>query len=84
MQLVVRKLGNSMGVTFPAALVKDLGIKLGQALDAANKDGVLVLTPPARPRYALADLVAQCDPTAPMPADLVAWDRASAVGREAW
>ncbi len=33
-------------------------------------------------RYNLADLVAQCDPVAPVPEDVVAWDRMTPVGQE--
>jgi hypothetical protein len=35
-----------------------------------------------RPRYTLAELVAKFDPNAPMPDDLVDWERAAPVGRE--
>jgi antitoxin ChpS len=39
---------------------------------------------PARHAYTLEELLAQCDPKAPMPADLTAWNSAVPVGREAW
>lgn len=35
-----------------------------------------------RKSYSLADLVAQCDPNAPMPEALREWDQAAAVGLE--
>lgn len=35
-----------------------------------------------RPRYTAAELMAQCDPNAPMPADMIAWDRMPDVGLE--
>lgn len=35
-----------------------------------------------KPKYKLADLLAQCDPNAPMPEDLVAWDRMPSLGTE--
>ncbi len=34
------------------------------------------------PRRKLADMLAACDPTAPMPEDLVAWEKAPDVGVE--
>jgi hypothetical protein len=37
----------------------------------------------AKPRYKLADLLAQCDPKAPRP-DLGCWDNAAPVGQELW
>lgn len=38
--------------------------------------------PLPRRRYTLAALMAQCDPDAPPPADLAAWDAAPRVGSE--
>ena len=35
-----------------------------------------------RPKYTLAELVAQCDPETPMSEDERAFDQAEAVGRE--
>ena len=43
-----------------------------------------VLLTPARRKYSLDELVAQCDPKAPLPADLDAWGEVKPVGREAW
>lgn len=37
-----------------------------------------------RRRYALADLIAQCDPSAPEPAELVQWGQTRPIGREEW
>lgn len=45
-------------------------------------DGVLLT--PARRKYSLDELVAQCDQKAQQPADLALWDEAKPVGREAW
>lgn len=36
------------------------------------------------PTYLLADLVAQCDPAVPEPADLSVWRNCTSAGREAW
>ncbi len=38
----------------------------------------------SRKKYKLADLLAECDPNAPMPEDLVEWDRMIPVGKEIW
>jgi antitoxin ChpS len=35
-------------------------------------------------KYILAELIAQCDPKAPPPADLALWDSAKPVGQEVW
>jgi len=37
----------------------------------------------ARPKYSLGELVAQCDRSAPVPADMAAWGEMKPVGREA-
>lgn len=81
MELTLRKFGNSTALSFPPSLLKDLGLKVGQALTLGKtQDGLLTLSP--KRRYTLAELVAQCDPTAEQPADLAIWDAAQPVGRE--
>ena len=40
-------------------------------------DGKIVLTP--KRKYVLAEMIAQCDLKAPMPADLTLWDVAQPV-----
>lgn len=37
---------------------------------------------PQKPTYTLDELIAQCDPDAPMPAELVEWEQAESVGAE--
>ncbi|WP_020202841.1 MULTISPECIES: AbrB/MazE/SpoVT family DNA-binding domain-containing protein [Cupriavidus] len=83
MELSIQKWGNSAAVRLPAALLEQLKVALGDKLTVdVRQDGVLLK--PARPRYALEELVAQCDPAAPMPADLAAWHHAGPAGHEAW
>jgi antitoxin ChpS len=50
-------------------------------LDTTGR-GEIVLAP--KKKYELADLIAQCDPKAPPPADLTLWDIAKPVGQEVW
>ena len=82
METAIRKLGNSAGIILPAALLRSLKFEVGQAIDIEVEDGRLVVTPTRRKRYTAAELNAQCNPRAPMPEDIVAWDRASSVGSE--
>ena len=35
-------------------------------------------------RYSLADLLAECKPDEPMPADMVEWEHMPDVGKELW
>lgn len=83
MELSVQKWGNSAAVRLPTELLGMLKVTLGDKLSVkVQPDGVLLKA--ARPSYSLADLVAQCDLSAPEPADLAAWSRVKPVGREAW
>jgi antitoxin ChpS len=47
-----------------------------------NAQGQIVLT--RKRKYALADLIAQCDTAAPPPADLALWESAPPAGQEVW
>ncbi|HEY1930437.1 MAG TPA: AbrB/MazE/SpoVT family DNA-binding domain-containing protein [Acetobacteraceae bacterium] len=49
MQTTVRKLGNSAGLIIPKAVLSQLGLSAGDAVDVRLEDGRLVLAP-ARPR----------------------------------
>ena len=37
-----------------------------------------------KPRYSLADLLAECKSDEPMPADMVEWEHMPDVGKELW
>ena len=80
-EIFLRKFGNSTGLAFPPSVLKDLGWKAGQAMTmGTTADGKITLEP--KRRYTLSELIAQCDPKAPPPADLAAWDAAQPVGQE--
>ena len=83
MEVVLRKYGNSTVLALPPAVLKDLGLKAGQAMTLdSTPDGRITLAP--KRRYTLAGLLAQCDLKAAPPADLSLWDNARPVGQEAW
>jgi antitoxin ChpS len=83
MELSIQKWGNSAAVRLPTELLRMLKVTLGDKLSVnVQPEGVLLKA--ARPSYSLADLVAQCDLSAPEPADLEAWSNIKPVGREAW
>lgn len=82
-EVVLRRIGNSTGITFAPSVLRDLGLKAGQALSmVTTPDGKITLSP--KRKFALADLIAQCDLSAPPPADLAAWDTSKPVGQEVW
>lgn len=83
MEIVLRKYGNSTVAVLPPPVLKDLGLSAGQHMTLdTTADGRIVLAP--KRKYALADLLAQCDPKAPPPADLALWEAARPAGQEVW
>jgi len=83
MELVLRKYGNSTVAVLPPAVLRELNLAAGQTMTlGTTAEGDIVLSP--RHKYTLADLIAQCDPKAPPPADLALWDAARPVGGEVW
>lgn len=83
MELKIRKWGNSAAVRLPSVLLEQINASIGGLLTAdVRPDGVLLT--PARRKYSLDELVAQCDTKAPMPKDLEVWGDARPVGREIW
>jgi len=83
METAIRKLGNSAGIILPAAFLRSLKFEVGQAIEIEVEDGRLVVTPKRHKRYTAAELNALCNPRAPMPEDVVAWESAPVVGSEA-
>ncbi|WP_321885181.1 AbrB/MazE/SpoVT family DNA-binding domain-containing protein [Paraburkholderia bannensis] len=83
MELKIQKWGNSAAIRLPALLLEQINVSIGTSLSVdVRPDGVMLK--PARPKYSLDDLVAQCDTKAAMPEDLAAWGQSKPVGREAW
>lgn len=83
MEVVLRKYGNSTVAVLPPPVLKDLRLSAGQFMTLnTTEDGKIVLT--RKRKYVLADLIAQCDPKVPPPADLALWNAAKPVGQEVW
>lgn len=81
MEIVLKKMGNSTALVMPPPVIKDLEIGVGHHLTLnTTPDGKIVLTP--KRKYVLAEMIAQCDLKAPMPADFTLWDVAQPVGQE--
>lgn len=76
METSLRNIGNSKGAVIPAQLLKELGIHVGDKLDAKAENGTLIISPiHSKPKYILNELLAQCDESAPMPNELVEWNK---------
>ena len=81
MEVVLKKMGNSTALVMPPPVLKDLGISVGHHMTLeTTADGRIVLTP--KRKYTLAEMIAQCDLTAPVPADLALWSKSRPVGQE--
>lgn len=59
MQTKVQKWGHSLAVRIPRAYAKAANLEQDSSVEISVVDGALVLTPVARPRYDLEDLLAQ-------------------------
>lgn len=83
METVLRNFGNSVGLVIPKPLREALKFEAGQTVQLDTSAQGLLIRPAAR-RYDLDELLAQCDPKAPMPTDTAEWQEAEAAGREVW
>lgn len=58
----LRKVGGSVMLAVPPALLDILHLRPGAQVGIAIESGRLVVEPQQRPRYTLEELLAQCDP----------------------
>ena len=85
MQTTVRKIGNSTGTILPARLMRELGIREGDALEITVEDGKLVAQKVARPKpvFDLESLIANTDFDALRnDEELQQWQAMPPIGRE--
>jgi antitoxin ChpS len=66
MQTNLRKVGGSVMMALSPAFLEELKISSGSIIDVALLEGYLVVKPVPKPKYTLADLLAQCDAKAKM------------------
>ena len=78
----LRKVGGSIMLAVPPALLDLLGLGVGAKVDIAVENDRLVVQPQRRPTYSLDDLLAQCDETDTPSAEDRAWIDAKPVGNE--
>ena len=77
----LRKVGGSIMLAVPPALLDVLHLSVGASVGLAVANGRLMVEP-TRPRYTLDELLAQCDSKALMSVEDQAWLDAPAVGSE--
>ncbi len=78
----LRKVGGSVMLAVPPALLDLLDLGAGAAVALAVEDGRLIVSGRPRARHALTDLLAQCDPSAEVSGQDRDWTGAGAVGDE--
>jgi len=78
----LRKVGGSVMLAVPPAMLDQLHLKAGATVGLAVDGERLIMQPQTRPRYTLAELLASCDYSQPMPPEDREWIDAPAVGRE--
>ncbi len=82
MQTSLRKVGGSVMMALSPAFLEELKITSGSLVDVALLEGRLVVKPITKPKYKLADLLAQCDAKAKMPQEDKQWLGLTPVGNE--
>lgn len=83
MNVIIQQWGNSAAIRLPATALKRMSLKSGDVLSLdVSTDTITLKAAKTKPHYLLANLLAQCDLSAPEPADLAAWDGIQPVGRE--
>lgn len=78
----LRKVGGSVMLAVPPALLDLMKVGVGAKVDIAVENGRLIVEPRARPRYSLDELLAQCEATDDYPTEDRDWLDAKPVGKE--
>lgn len=78
----LRKVGGSVMLAVPPAFLEQLHLQPGATVGMAVDGDRLVIQAKPRPKYALKDLLAQCDPTAEPSAEDREWIDARPAGGE--
>ena len=78
----LRKVGGSVMLAVPGALLDVLNLKAGAAVGVAVEGGRLIVQASPTPRYTLAELLAKSDYSDPPVSEDREWLDAAAVGKE--
>lgn len=79
----LRTVGGSVMFAIPKAILESLDLNPDTQVGLSVSDGRLIVEPHPRPRYTLAELMGQCDLSAPITDEDQTWLDAAPVGREA-
>jgi antitoxin ChpS len=78
----LRKVGGSVMLTVPPAILQSLDLKAGSKVHVDIKGSDMIVTCTRRPRYTLDELLSQCKPVKRRSKEDLAWARMPLVGRE--
>ena len=78
----LRKVGGSVMLAVPPAILEMVQLKSGSTVQIAVENGRMIIEPEPQKRYSLRELLAQCDPLAPLSDEDRQWTDSSPVGRE--
>ena len=78
----LRKVGGSIMLAVPPAVLDLLELRVGAKVDIDVDNGRLVIEPKLRPNYSLDELLAQCDEPAALSSEDRDWIDAKPAGNE--
>jgi antitoxin ChpS len=77
----LRRVGGSIMMTVPPALLEQMHLEAGSTVGIAI-EGERLIVQRRRPKYTLKELLAECDPNAPISDEDREWLDAPAMGKE--
>ena len=78
----LRKVGGSIMLAVPPAILEMVQLQSGSAVNIAVENGRLIVEPETRKRYSLEELLAQCDTSVPISAEDAQWTASRPKGQE--
>jgi antitoxin ChpS len=78
----LRKVGGSVMLAVPPAILELMELRAGSPVNLAVEGSRLIVERQVAPHYGLDELLAQCDETAPMSEEDLAWVDAKPAGNE--
>ncbi len=78
----LRQVGGSVMLAVPPHYLKQLNLGAQSSVSVTVDQGRLLIEPQKRPRYTLAELLSQCDASAPVTEEDRAWEADRPVGSE--
>ncbi len=78
----LRKVGGSIMLAVPPTILELLNLQPGTTVGVTVDAGRLIVSPLPKPHYSLDQLLAQCDPNAPIADEDLRWIDVKSIGRE--